>query len=154
MNATTAPSLLDSGFTWEKTYDYWLTVVTIVTPENGAEQQVEGDDTPSVTVVAHDVFPPAVPTGLQAVFSGPGQKAFIDLIWAPNTEADLAGYNVYRHEGDGQTIKANSDLVKTPTFRDTGVLAGHQYFYSASAVDVRGNESARSEEAGEAVPAP
>ncbi len=95
-------------------------MVTIVTPEKAAEQQVEGDDTPSVTVVAHDVFPPAVPAGLQAVFSGPGQKPFIDLIWAPNTEADLAGYNVYRHEQDGQTVKVNSDLVKTPTFRDTG----------------------------------
>lgn len=149
----TSPSLLDSGFTWEKTYDYWLTVVTIVTPENGAQQQVEGDDTPSVTVFAHDVFPPAVPTGLQAVFSGPGQKPFIDLIWAPNTEADLAGYNVYRHEEGGQPVKVNSDLVKTPTFRDTDVLAGHQYSYSVSAVDVRGNESAHSEEAGEAVPA-
>jgi predicted small lipoprotein YifL len=67
LNDVTPPSLLDGGFTWEKTYDYRLAVVTIVTPANGAEQQVEGDDTPSVTVVAHDVFPPAIPAGLQAV---------------------------------------------------------------------------------------
>ncbi len=148
-----APTLVDNGFTWEKTYDYRLTVVTIVAPEGEAEQQVEGDDTASVTVVAHDVFPPGVPTGLQAVFSGPGQRRFIDSIWAPDTEADLAGYNVYRHEQGGQPVKLNSDLVKTPTFRDTDVLAGHQYFYSVSAVDVRGNESGRSEEASEAAPA-
>jgi len=149
----TPPSLLDRGFEWEKTYDYRLTVVTVVAPESGAEQQVEGEDTASVTVVAHDVFAPAVPTGLQAVFSGPGQQPFIDLIWAPDTDPDLAGYNIYRHQQDGQPVKLNSELVKTPTFRDTGVVAGHQYSYSVSAVDFRGNESARSEEAGEAVPA-
>lgn len=145
-------SLLDSGFIWEKTYEYRLTVVTIVASENAAEQQVEGDDTPAITVVAHDVFPPAVPTGLQAVFSGPGQKTFIDLIWAPDTEADLAGYNIFRREQEGQPVKVNSDLVKAPTFRDTDVLAGHQYVYSVSAIDVRGNQSARSEEASETVP--
>jgi hypothetical protein len=145
-------SFLDSGFDWEKTYVYRLTVVTVVAPEKGVEQQVEGDDSPSITVVAHDVFPPATPAGLQAVFSGPGQKLFIDLIWAPDTESDLASYNVYRHEQDGQPVKLNSDVVKAPAFRDTDVLAGHQYFYSVSAIDVRGNESARSDEASETVP--
>jgi hypothetical protein len=147
-------TLLDRGFEWEKTYDYRLTVVTVVGDNKTSEQQVEGDDTPSVTVVTHDVFPPAAPTGLQAVFSGPGQKPFIDLIWAPNTEPDLAGYNVYRREQDSQPVKLNSELAKTPTFRDSDVAAGHQYSYSVSAVDVRGNESSRSEQASEAVPAP
>jgi hypothetical protein len=150
----TSSSLLDRGFEWEKTYDYRLTVVTVVGEEKASEQQVEGDDTPSVTVVAHDVFPPAIPTGLQAVFSGPGQKPFIDLIWAPDTEPDLAGYNIYRHEQDGQPVRLNSETVKTPTFRDAGVLSGRQYFYSVSAIDVRGNESALSDEASEAVPVP
>jgi hypothetical protein len=146
-----SPSLMDRGFTWEKTYDYRLTVVTVIA-QGSTEQQVEGEDTPAVTVVTHDVFPPTAPAGLQAVFSGPGQKSFIDLVWAPDTESDLAGYNVYRHEQDGQPIKVNVDLVKAPTFRDPEVVAGHQYFYSVSAVDVRGNESPRSEEASEAVP--
>jgi hypothetical protein len=147
----TSLTLLDRGFAWEKTYAYRVTVVTVIAL-GGVEQQVEGDDTPAITVIAHDVFPPTTPTGLQAVFSGPGQKPFIDLIWAPDAEPDLAGYNVYRHEQDGQPVKANSDVVKAPTFRDTEVVAGHQYFYSVSAVDVRGNESPRSEEASEAVP--
>jgi len=144
---------LDTGFDWEKTYAYRITVVTVVVPEKETEQQVEGDDSPSITVVAHDIFPPATPAGLQAVFSGPGQKPFIELIWAPDTESDLAGYNVYRHEQDGQAVKLNSSVVKSPAFRDTDVLAGHAYFYSVSAVDVRGNESARSDEASETVPA-
>jgi hypothetical protein len=146
-----SPGLLDRSFEWEKTYSYRMTVVTVIAA-NGAEKQVEGDDSPPVQVIAHDVFPPAIPAGLQAVFSGPGQKLFIDLVWTPDTEPDLAGYNVYRHEQDGQPAKLNSDLVKSPAYRDTAVSPGHQYSYSVSAVDVRGNESSRSEEASETVP--
>lgn len=145
--------VLDRGFEWEKTYDYRATVVTFVTQAGGAEQQVEGDDTPTVRVVAHDVFPPKTPSGLQAVFSGPGQKLFIDLVWSPNGESDLAGYNVYRHEQDSQAVKINAEAVRAPVFRDSDVLPGHQYFYSITAVDVPGNESPRSEEATETVPA-
>jgi len=103
--------------------------------------------------VAHDVFPPATPSGLQAVFSGPGQEPFIDLIWAPNAEPDLAGYNVYRHAPGTEPVKINSELVKAPAFRDSGVVAGSQYSYSVSALDVRGNESPHSEEADEVGPA-
>jgi hypothetical protein len=42
--------------------------------------------------------------------------------------------------------------VKTPAYRDEAVASGKRYRYSVSAVDTRGNESARSEEAGETVP--
>ncbi|OLE14816.1 MAG: hypothetical protein AUG89_00300 [Acidobacteria bacterium 13_1_20CM_4_56_7] len=146
------PGLLDTGFEWEKTYDYRGTVVTLVEQPTGAEQ-VEGDDTPPVRVVAHDVFPPAAPAGLQAVFSGPGQKPFIDLVWAANSEADLAGYNVYRQQRGFIPIKINFDLVNTPAFRDNAVVGGHEYSYAVTAVDAHGNESPRSEEAGEMVPA-
>jgi hypothetical protein len=145
-------SVDDQAFEWEKTYDYRATVVTLVAQANGSEQQVEGDDTPSITIVAHDVFPAATPTGLQAVFSGSGQKLFIDLVWTPNTESDLAGYNVYRHEVGSETMKVNSELIRTPAFRDADVASGHQYFYSVSAVDLRGNESPHSEEANESAP--
>ena len=145
------PNLLDTGFEWEKTYDYRVTVVTVVDRPDGPEQ-VEGEDTSSIRVVAHDVFPPAKPTGLQAVFSGPGQKAFIDLIWAGNSETDLAGYNVYRWERGFIPMRMNFELVRAPAFRDSSVVPGHEYFYSISAVDARGNESARSEEAAETVP--
>lgn len=147
-----APSFLDRDIEWEKTYVYRLSIATLVSESNGSEQQVEGDDSPPITVFAHDVFPPATPTGLQAVFSGPGQKPAIDLVWSPDTDADLAGYNVFRHEEGMPPAKINTQLVKSPAFVDTNVAAGHTYFYSVSAVDVRGNESAHSEEASETVP--
>ena len=126
--------------------------MTVVTEAGKPPAQVEGDDTPEVKVLAHDIFPPTLPSGLQAVFSGPGQQAFIDLIWAPVTDADLAGYNVHRHEPGSTPEKLNSDLVKAPAYRDMKVVKGRTYIYSVSAVDVRGNESARSEEASESVP--
>jgi hypothetical protein len=147
-------SFLDRNIEWEQKYFYRVAAITKVEPGGRASIEVEGDDSPQASVVAHDVFPPAVPTGLQAVFSGVGQKPFIDMTWAPNLEADLAGYNVYRHEAGTFAVKINSELVKTPSFRDSGVEAGHEYFYSLSSVDQRGNESGRSEETSERVPTP
>ncbi len=145
-------SFLDQTFEWEKSYFYRGTVVSVLEAAGKPAVEVEGDDTHEVELFAHDIFPPAVPEGLQAVFSGPGRRAFIDLIWAPVTDADLEGYNVYRRDGHAVAVKINSDSVKTPAYRDLRVEPGRTYFYSVSAVDQRGNESPRSEEASESVP--
>jgi hypothetical protein len=147
-----ALTLTDSTFEWEKTYDYRVEAVTLVARAGKPELQVEGSDSKQVRVFADDVFPPAVPTGLQAVYAGEGGQSFIDLIWAPVTDADLAGYNVYRSEDGGAAVKVNAELVKAPAFRDANVAAGKRYVYSVSAVDARGNESRKSEEAEERVP--
>ena len=152
LDASSATQLVDHTFEWENTYLYRATIVTLIHEEGKPETQFEGDDTPAVKVFAHDVFPPAVPSGLQAVFSGAGQQPFIDLIWAPDTEADLAGYNVFRRAGSDEPVKINTEVVKVPAFRDMNVAPGKNYFYSVSAVDVRGNESGRSQQASEAVP--
>jgi hypothetical protein len=151
-NEQIATSFLDQSVEWESTYFYRGAVVSVMEATGKAAIDVEGDDTPEIKVFAHDVFPPGVPSGLQAVFSGPGQEVFIDLIWAPVSDADLDGYNIYRHEDGSAPVKVNLELVKMPAFRDLAVVAGKTYFYSVSAVDQRGNESARSEEASEAVP--
>jgi hypothetical protein len=144
-------TVVDHSFEWEKKYEYRLTVVTFVSQPSKPEVQVEGDDAISVTVFAHDVFPPGVPTGLQAVASGIEQKPFVDLIWAPDSDADLAGYNVYRSEAGSQPAKLNAEPVKTPAYRDSSVRPGKSYVYSVTAIDVRSNESGRSEEASESV---
>ena len=146
------PTLTDAEIQWQKTYEYHAETVSVVRGPNGNAARLEGDDTPEVKVFANDVFPPAVPSGLQAVFSGPGQSPFIDLVWAPVTDADLAGYNVYRHELGGEPVKLNSEPLKTPSYRDDHVTAGKRYLYSVTSIDFRGNESARSEEASETVP--
>ena len=145
-------SFLDQSFEWEKTYFYYGTVVSVVRVAQKPAVEVEGDDTPEVKVFAHDIFPPAVPSGLQAVFSGPGQQPFIDLIWAPAANADLDGYNIYRREDHAVAVKINPEPVKAPAYRDMRVEPGKTYFYSVTAVDQRGNESGRSEETSESVP--
>ena len=145
-------SLTDTTIEWEKAYEYHADTVTMVDEANKPAIQVEGDDTPEVKLFADDVFPPAVPSGLQAVFSGPGQKPFIDLVWAPVTDIDLGGYNVYRADDGSAPVKLNPEPLKTSAYRDSDVARGKQYIYSVASVDVRGNESARSEPASEAVP--
>jgi hypothetical protein len=145
------PAVLDHAFEWEQTYEYKVTPITEV-PSASGPIEIQGEDSPVVKVSVHDVFPPARPTAAQAVFSGVGQRPFIDITWAPNTELDLAGYNVYRRERTGEPHQVNTQLLKAPSYRDEAVQPGATYFYSVSAVDLRGNQSPRSEETSEKVP--
>ncbi|GAC1437130.1 MAG: hypothetical protein NVS1B11_23000 [Terriglobales bacterium] len=144
--------LVDKNVQWEKKYLYRATIVTIVKTAERPEVEIEGDDSDAIEVTAHDIFPPAVPSGLEAVFTQADQKSFVDLIWTPDTNLDLAGYNIYRREDSGQPAKINSELVKVPAYRDFEIRSGKKYFYSVSAVDSRSNESAHSSEASENVP--
>lgn len=146
--------LSDPNFEWEKTYVYRFAIVTDVTEQGTTAATVEGAQSAPLEVFAHDIFPPAAPSGVQAVYTPPvaGQRASIDLTWTPNTESDLAGYNVYRRETGGVETKITTELLQTPAFRDTSVEPGKTYFYSISAVDLRGNESERSAETSESVP--
>jgi hypothetical protein len=142
----------DSNFEWEQEYDYKIASVAVLTAPNRPAVEVEGDDSELVHLVVHDVFPPAVPSGLQAVFSSVGQKPFIDLTWAPNTESDLAGYVVYRRTADSTFAAVSMVLLKAPAWRDNDVHPGQKYYYTVEAVDLRGNKSAQSAPAEESVP--
>ncbi|HEV7550557.1 MAG TPA: fibronectin type III domain-containing protein [Candidatus Angelobacter sp.] len=149
--ADAAKSFIDTTIEWEKSYQYWI-VSTTRWQDGTRKGEIEGEDSPVVDVLAHDSFPPANPSGVQAVYSAAPQNSFIDVTWTANTEPDLAGYNVYRHSGNEPPVKINSELVKTPRFPDPQIQPGKKYFYSVSAVDLRGNESGKSEETSEAVP--
>ncbi len=144
-------SYLDKTFEWEKQYEYRITTLTLVHSQ-GLNATVGGESSKPVEVFTRDIYPPAQPVGLQAVFSSVGQKPFVDLTWAPNMESDLAGYNVFRHVEGGTPKKLNSQLVQVSSFRDENVEPGKKYFYFVIAVDLRGNESPHSSEASEAVP--
>jgi len=115
--------------------------------------EIAGPPSPTVTIDAKDVFPPAVPAGVVAVADAQGRA--IDLSWTPDTDADLAGYVVYRRDvtaGTAMERISGKALVVPPSFGDTTVVAGHRYAYAASAVDQDGNESARSGEVEEELP--
>ena len=138
----------DTSADWESAYTYKVTPVT----RTASSAQVEGEDSLPIEVFTHDVFPPAAPSGLQAVSSGTAAQKFIDLTWAPNTESDLAGYNLYRRENGSPLLRINTELITTPAFRDRNVASGKTYTYSVTAVDLRKNESPPSPEASEVVP--
>jgi hypothetical protein len=147
----------DSSFEWEQAYEYKIAAVTAQAQAKRPEVEVEGDDSRLVQLNVHDTFPPAVPSGLQAVFSSVGQKPSIDLTWAPDTESDLAGYIVYRSTGGSGTggsgfVKVSSTTLKAPAWRDTDINPGQKYYYAVSAIDVRGNQSAQSAATEESVP--
>ena len=149
--------LRDETFTWEKTYDYRVVIVASAKVPNGSTVSFDAASSAPFEVVTHDVFPPAVPSGLEAVFSGQitGQPPSIDLTWSPDSDRDLAGYFVYRRRQDDPTssaIKLNAQPVAAPAYRDIAIRPGTTYVYSVSAVDERGNESKRSEDASEEVP--
>jgi hypothetical protein len=149
--------LRDENFVWEKTYQYRVVLVGSEKLPDGNTVSFDADASSPIEILVHDVFPPAIPTGLQAVFSGqlPGQQPSIDLTWNPDLERDVAGYFVYRRNQDqpaAAAIKLNPQPVATPSFRDTAIQPGNTYVYSVSAIDQRGNESKRSQETSEQVP--
>ena len=143
--------VLDADAVLDHTYSYVLERVARATLDG---KQVEAASAPSVTVRvdAKDVFPPAAPTGLQAVADA--HAGAIDLSWQPNSEADLAGYRVYRREvgSNAPPVRISGAVEPAATFRDDKVAPGETYAYSVSAVDHDGNESARSPEVEEKLP--
>src|SRR5207248_9530928 len=61
----------DTNFEWEKRYEYRIVGVTQVLSLDGKWlAEFDGDDSSPVEIVAHDVFPPEPPQGLQAVSAG------------------------------------------------------------------------------------
>jgi hypothetical protein len=141
---TKIPEYRDNGFDYGKTYAY--VVRSVLT---GASAELESGDSHAVVLTPQDTFPPAAPQGIvAAVLPGVSTgKYVVDLSWAINVEADLAGYRVYRSEQQGgRTTLITKELLPTPAFRDDSVEGGKQYWYTVTAVDRAGNESAASEQ--------
>jgi len=155
---SSAGAALDKNITLGNTYEYRAQRV-LHESVDGKTLDLNGELSPPIRVEALDVFAPAIPTGLVAVATAAdvasSTEAAIDLSWQPNTEADLAGYEVYRREEQTPWQRISGDQpVIGPAFHDAHVLAGHTYKYGVSAVDKDGHESGRSQEAQETVPAP
>ena len=149
--------LRDDAFVWEKTYEYRVAITASIKVPNGETVTFDAAVSNPQELFAHDIFPPAIPSGVQAVFSGAvaGQPPAIDLTWTPDIDRDLAGYNVFRHlqqEPVSAAVKLNAQPIKAPAYHDTAIAPGSTYVYSVSAVDERGNESQHSEETSEQVP--
>ena len=140
--ASESNSYRDTSVVFEHTYVY--TVRSVIQVEGN---EVESSDSQPVTITPRDTFPPAAPQSLVAALlpgSEPG-TVLVDLSWSINLETDLAGYRVYRSEQEGTRGQLlTPELLPTPAVRDTSVLPGHRYWYTVTAVDRAGNESAPS----------
>lgn len=144
---------VDTTIEWEKTYSYWVTPVTRIYSQDGRLiGEIEGADSAPLEITTHNVFPPAVPERLLAMPSQIPKDMFVDLLWAPNAEKDISRYNVYRREEGEEPARIASIPGTVLSFQDKNVAATHTYFYRVSAVDKRGNESAKSQEASAGLP--
>ena len=89
-----------------------------------------------------DLQATAAPTGLTVTDEGDAQ---ISLAWDATPGA--AGYNLYRSPvSAGGYVKVNSSPLDDTSFTDTGLHNAQNYFYTVTAVDGLGNESAYSNE--------
>ncbi|MGD0199186.1 MAG: hypothetical protein ABSD27_00390 [Bryobacteraceae bacterium] len=128
------PEYTDLQARYDATYVY---TVQAFVPSGDGEAQSEMSQ--PVEITPQDTFAPAVPSGLSAV-AGVGA---ILLNWEPDPEPDLRGYYVYR-SADGQPPARLGELATTPAYSDSAVQSGKRYRYEVTAVDQKGNESARS----------
>ena len=126
------PRYSDQDFEFGSSYSY---EVRALFKEGGTTAESEASQ--PYEVIARDIFPPARPTGLTALYT----SGAVELVWTANSEKDLAGYYVYRRENGEKPKKLNEDLLQTPILRDASVEPGHTYFYQVTAVDLSKNES-------------
>lgn len=132
----------DKSFEFGKTYVY---IVRSVISNNGAP--LESSDSQPAIITPRDTFPPATPKDISsAVLPGENPNTvLVELSWSINSESDFAGYRVYRSDQlDVKGTLLTPDLLPTPAYRDTSVLPPHRYWYTVTAVDRSGNESAPS----------
>ena len=117
---------IDAGIDYGKPYSYAVQALV----DAGNQKTAESDISPSDTHTPKDTFPPAIPSGLRADRTANS----VSLVWEPDSEPDLAGYRIYRSEGNGPWQKL-ADVNTVPSYSDTAVEHGKTYHYAISAFD-------------------
>jgi hypothetical protein len=115
---------------------YFLTVGSSDRVGNGP---VESEEIAFTTLAAADTTAPSTPAGVD----GTAGSQTTSLTWTANTEADLAGYTLYRRRGEA-AFTPIATLLAQPSYTDRGLTNDTAYDYRVSAVDRSGNESAPS----------
>jgi hypothetical protein len=127
----TGSSFDDKQFEFDHPYVYMIRTLA-----HKGNFTAESDDSEAKKVTPGDTFAPDPPRAVRAV----AIEGVAEISWSPNTEPDLAGYNVYRG-----TVKINDKLIVNTVFRDP--TPGASPRYTVTAVDTHNNESPPSEEA-------
>ena len=121
---------LDAAAEVGKSYRYQMEAWT-----KAGSQRAASERTTEVAVTNIDTFPPMAPKALSVIAS----TNTIELSWERSLEADFKQYRVWR---DGQVLAAAVDV---PAYTDRTAEGGKKYSYAVSAVDLRGNESSKSQ---------
>ncbi len=67
------------------------------------------------------------------------EATLVRLIWDPSPSPDVAGYIVFRAEGDAEPVRLNDKPIPDTVFTDENVPQGKRYRYTVRAVDAAGN---------------
>jgi hypothetical protein len=136
-------SWLDNTARFGESYIYTVTALS------QQEPIVESAITSEHEVVYQDRFAPPPPSELVAL----AEPARVRLVWRASEADDLAGYIVYRREGDtGDFTRVTAQPLEAAEYIDTAVQSGRSYSYRVTAIDQTGNESAPGGEVRAAVP--
>jgi hypothetical protein len=118
-----------------KTYTYRVRAVL-----ETARGWVESRDSEEASLFHRDLYPPAPPRQLTLVVG----REFLSLTWFPNSEADLAGYHVFRRQGRGDFQRLTTTATRRTSYEDRDLLEGPVHSYRVRAVDRAGNQSSYS----------
>ncbi len=127
----------------EKGEKYFYKVQSLILLEG---ELAKGGMSAVVDGVPRDVTPPSVVTGVTAVRTDSGIK----IIWDRSSDADVAGYRVYRRAKNEKVAKLLGSIAGSFTiFVDDKAPEDVRVYYSVTAVDHAepANESKRSKEA-------
>ncbi len=126
----------DKNFLLGKVYRYFVRASAAESPPF-----MESEDSDVIEVQAEDMFAPAAPTGLTSIAA----ESYISLSWDSNTEADLAGYRVWRRMvGESEFVLLTPQPIRGNAFIDAKAEKSRGYDYAVTALDKAGNESPRS----------
>jgi hypothetical protein len=92
---------------------------------------------------AIEMVAPAAPANLVAT----PNASSVRLEWTANSEADLAGYTIFRADNAGGPYNTIARNVKTISFTDNTAIPGKTYYYAIKATDFSLNRSPYSNEA-------
>jgi fibronectin type 3 domain-containing protein len=98
-----------------------------------------------VSGVPSDSIAPLAPTGLIVTYGSTSDS--LSLTWNPNSEADLAGYYIYRSTTEDGPYTLMDILGLVTEYLDMGLDGGVTYYYVIGAFDEVPNNSSYSNEA-------
>ena len=128
-------SLVDPGVPLGTTACYVVRAVA------STEPLVESAPSNEACVDMRDVTVPAAPSGVAVL----PREGGLEVLWGPSTDADLAGYRVYRAAAGGPREKLAEVGTNRSAWLDQTARRGVAYAYTVAAFDQAGNESASAE---------